>query len=144
MSRAPLLRRDSAPPGPMPVRLSLPPTIDRSTEARDPGLRLRRGQRAARPRSPLHQRLALVVADQTVRQVASATGLHAETVRRYLRGQSPSVEFLAGFCRAYDVNGHWLLTGEGAPFVEEMSAEALRVSSASALLRTLADRFERS
>lgn len=59
----------------------------------------------------LWRRLLVVIGSGTVLQVAQATGHHRETVRRYVAGQWPSTEFLAAVCRAYNVNGDWLLTG---------------------------------
>lgn len=147
MTRAPSLRRSHQALGhQFPAALALPPdSKSRSCEVnaanrKSPRLRLLRGD--VRAGGPLHQRLAAVAGDRSVKQVAAATGLNPETVRRYLRGQAPSAEFLAALCRAYGVNGHWLLTGEGAAFLHDSSADALRRSSASALLRTLADRLE--
>ena len=66
-------------------------------------------------RARLVRRLLLVVDNQTVLEIALATGHHRETVRRYVAGQWPSAEFLADVCRAYNVNGDWLLTGRGKP-----------------------------
>lgn len=64
-------------------------------------------------RARLVRRLLVVINSDNVCQVALATGHHRETVRRYIAGQWPSAEFLAAVCRAYHVNGHWLLTGRG-------------------------------
>lgn len=48
-------------------------------------------------------------------ELAERMNLHPETVRRYLRGQKPAPEFLAGICRELDVSPAWLLLGEGEP-----------------------------
>ena len=48
-------------------------------------------------------------------ELAEKMGLHPETVRRYLRGQKPAPEFLAGICRVLEVSPAWLLLGEGEP-----------------------------
>ena len=42
------------------------------------------------------------------------TGVHHETVRRYLRKGEPSFRFLAAFCRAFDVSADWIITGLGS------------------------------
>lgn len=46
-------------------------------------------------------------------ELAERMNLHPETVRRYLRGQKPAPEFLAGICRELGVSPRWLLLGEG-------------------------------
>lgn len=63
--------------------------------------------------SSLHDRLREVVGDRTYRALADLTGQHPETVRRYMQGQAPSVEFLAAVCSALGVSADWLLTGRG-------------------------------
>lgn len=47
-------------------------------------------------------------------ELAERMNLHPETVRRYLRGQKPSPEFLAGICRELNVSAQWLLLGQGS------------------------------
>ena len=63
--------------------------------------------------SALHDRLREVAGDRTYRAVGDLTGHHPETVRRYMQGQAPSVEFLAAVCAALGVSADWLLTGRG-------------------------------
>ena len=50
--------------------------------------------------SPLHERLLAAVGDRTYRRVGEITSTHPETVRRYLQGQAPSVEFVMSLCSA--------------------------------------------
>lgn len=64
--------------------------------------------------STLHDRLLSAVGDRSCGQIARITRTHPETTRRYLRGQSPSVEFVIAFSEALNVNPTWLLTGRGA------------------------------
>lgn len=56
-----------------------------------------------------------------------------------MQGQSPSVEFLTNFCEALEINGSWLLTGEGPMHGHEIRPHALRTSDAPDLLRALSD-----
>jgi len=51
----------------------------------------------------------------SVAAVSRATGFHPETVRRYVRGQAPSAEFLAALVDRMGVNPEWLLCGRGHP-----------------------------
>jgi len=92
--------------------------------------------------SPLHERLLSIVGDQTYRSIAQRTGASPETVRRYLQGQAPSVDFLSAICDTYDINANWLFTGEGARNNVEQRAETLRASSPAELLAAIADALE--
>jgi hypothetical protein len=59
------------------------------------------------------ERLTLAADWKPFADVAGRTGFHAETVRRYLRTGRFPVQFLAAFCRAYEVEPRWMLFGEG-------------------------------
>lgn len=98
----------------------------------------------------LHERLTSVAASRTYRALGELTNTHPETVRRYMQGQSPGVEFLAALCAALGVNADWLLTGRGPMKVADVRAHALRdanpteLHSAMALTITmLTERLER-
>lgn len=84
-----------------------------------------------------------VVGRSTFRAVADATGLNSETVRRYMQGQAPSVEFLAALCSVYDVNAQWLLTGRGPIRQSDSRAHALREANPAELLSAIAEALER-
>lgn len=92
--------------------------------------------------SPLHERLLSVIGDQTYRSIAKRTRSSSETVRRYLQGQAPSVEFLAAICDEFDLNANWLFTGEGARSNADQRAQTLRASSPAELLAAIADALE--
>lgn len=98
----------------------------------------------------LHERLSFVASGRTYRSLSELTQTHPETVRRYLQGQSPSVEFLAALCRALGINADWLLTGRGPVRVDEVRAHALREANPTELhaamastISTLVDRVDR-
>ena len=93
--------------------------------------------------SPLHERILAVIGDRTYRSIGQVTEHNAETVRRYLQGQAPSVEFLVALCTRFDVNAHWLITGHGAMKYSETMAEALRSANPAELLSAVADALER-
>ena len=57
-------------------------------------------------------RMKRVVGGTTRRTIAERTGVHPETVRRYLNDGRPSAFFIAALCRAYDMAPGWLLLGE--------------------------------
>lgn len=63
--------------------------------------------------SNLHDRLLQIVGHLTFAQLGEITGSHPETVRRFMRGQTPKPEFLAALCTELGVNGDWLLAGRG-------------------------------
>lgn len=98
----------------------------------------------------LHERLTSVASGKTYRSIGDLTATHPETVRRYLQGQSPSVEFLAALCRGLGINADWLLTGRGPTRVEEVRAHALREANPTELhaamastISVLVDRVDR-
>lgn len=93
--------------------------------------------------SPLHDRLRAAVGDKTYRQVADLTGTNAETTRRYMLGQPPSVEFLAALAAGLSLNAEWLLTGRGPMHRGEVRAHALQEANAHELLHAVADTLER-
>lgn len=100
--------------------------------------------------SGLHERLLEVAGDRTYRALADLTGQNAETVRRYMQGQSPSVEFLAAVCGTLGVSADWLLTGQGPMRLAEARRQALAhvnpgelLSAVAASLEALTDRVER-
>lgn len=100
--------------------------------------------------SGLHDRMVAVVGQRTFRHVGKLTDTHHETVRRYLSGQAPSVEFIAQLAASLGINGHWLLTGQGPMRSSEVRAHALKQADASELLsamaatiESLADRLDR-
>ncbi len=64
----------------------------------------------------LHSRICKLCRPYAISQVALLTGTNPETARRYLRGlSSPSPEFLAALCEAFDVSADWVLRGIGTP-----------------------------
>ncbi len=100
--------------------------------------------------SPLHERLLASVGDRTYRRVGELTNTHPETVRRYLQGQSPSVDFVMSLCSALSISGQWLLTGEGPMSAADAKAHALQqanpgelLSAIAGTLDTLSDRLDR-
>lgn len=47
------------------------------------------------------------------RRIGQMTGHNHETVRRYMTGQVPSVEFVGALCTSLNVSADWLLLGRG-------------------------------
>lgn len=88
--------------------------------------------------SPLHERLLAATGDRTYRKVGEMTGTHPETVRRYLQGQSPSVEFVTALCSALSISGEWLLTGEGPMRASDAKQHALSQADPGELLKAIA------
>jgi transcriptional regulator with XRE-family HTH domain len=89
--------------------------------------------------STLHDRLAIAAGSRTYKQLSDLTGTHPETVRRYMLGQSPSVDFLASLCNGMEINASWLLTGRGPMRVEDLRTETLSQADPSELLNAVAD-----
>ena len=90
----------------------------------------------------LHDRLSAAAGELTYRAISDMTGVHAETVRRYMQGQSPSIEFVAKLCGALGISGEWMLTGKGPMREADTRSHALREANPVELLSAMAGRIE--
>jgi len=88
--------------------------------------------------SDLHARLISAAGERTCRELGELTGVHPETVRRYMNGQSPSVEFLTGLCAALGLSGTWMLTGHGPMHAADAKRAALGEAEAPELMSAMA------
>ena len=93
--------------------------------------------------SALTERLLAAAGDRTYRSLADLTGTNAETVRRYMQGQAPSVEFLAALCTALGINEQWLISGRGPMRANQLKSHVLKDASPSELLSAMAGTIER-
>lgn len=98
----------------------------------------------------LHDRLSSAAGNMSYRKIARLTGVHAETARRYMQGQSPSVEFIQAFCEQLGVAPAWLLMGRGPMREDQVTAYALRntepgelLAAVGGVLQSMAERIER-
>lgn len=95
----------------------------------------------------IHSRLRMAADGKSFRKLAQVTGLNAETVRRYMQGQTPSVLFLSNFCTSLGVSANWLLTGDGPMYAKDIQREAMGEMDAGELMSAMADQvhhlFER-
>lgn len=90
----------------------------------------------------LHDRLVAAVGKRSYRALSELTATHPETVRRYMHGQAPSVQFVSHLCRALGISGDWLLTGRGPMRIEDTKAHALRQAELSELLAAVTASLE--
>lgn len=102
-----------------------------------------RGNSVAVETSALHERIHATVGDRTYRSIGQITGHNPETVRRYLQGLAPSVEFLAALSARFDVSAHWLMTGHGAMKYSDAKSHALKEANPAELLSAVAEALER-
>lgn len=93
--------------------------------------------------SPLHERLRTIAGQRSYRVLGDLTGQNVETVRRYMLGQSPSVEFVSSLCASLGINGHWVLTGRGPIRASDIRSDALSSSTPADLLSAIAGALER-
>lgn len=91
----------------------------------------------------LHDRLRVVAGQRSYRALGDLTGQNTETVRRYMLGASPSIEFVAAMCSRFGINADWMLTGRGAMHDKENRRHALNTSSPADLLAAVAGALER-
>ncbi len=92
--------------------------------------------------STLHERLMLVVGTRTYRALGDLTGIHPETVRRYMQGQAPSIEFVSRLCASMRLNPEWMLLGKGPQKAADLRVETLRGADPSELLAAIAKTLE--
>ena len=86
----------------------------------------------------LHDRLLTAVGDRTNRRIGDMTSTHPETVRRYLTGHAPSVDFISRLAHELGLNLNWLLTGRGPMRMAEIKPRALKEANATDLLTHVA------
>jgi transcriptional regulator with XRE-family HTH domain len=92
--------------------------------------------------SLLHHRLRQAIGTRSYREVGELTRVHAETVRRYMTGQTPSTEFVIEVAEATGVNVGWLLTGDGPMYRKDVKLHALRDANPTELLHAVAQTLE--
>ena len=63
----------------------------------------------------LSVRVAQACGRLSIRRLARLTGMNAESVRRYRRGDKPSALFLLRLCGVLHLSAEWVLTGRGRP-----------------------------
>lgn len=90
----------------------------------------------------LHDRMKTIVGKTTFRALGQATNHNPETVRRYMSGQAPSVDFLSALVGAYAVNADWLLTGRGPMDSAAVRTDALSKADPNELMAAIANRME--
>lgn len=95
------------------------------------------------PGERLHDRIQLAVGDRTYKRIGDLTNTHPETVRRYLQGHAPSVDFVTRLAATLGLNINWILTGRGPMRLAEMKPAALREANATDLLTHVALAIER-
>ena len=68
---------------------------------------------AARPawERQLLARIKWAAGSVTIKEIGDRTGVHPETVRRYLANGRPTAYFVAAFCRTMGMPLEWLLYG---------------------------------
>lgn len=70
----------------------------------------------------MRARLAQLTKGKSRTDIARLTGTSLTNVSRYLKDTRMPAEFCAALVKALDVNPAWLLTGEGTPFVSDITA----------------------
>jgi hypothetical protein len=92
----------------------------------------------------VHARLREVFGENLVyRAIATSVQMHPETVRRQMTRAAPTVDLLRRLADEYDLNLHWLLTGEGPMFYADLASFTLRNTPIRALIDEVRERFER-
>lgn len=66
--------------------------------------------------NPVCARLVDVQGQLSNKAFAEKLGISQSTLFNYLRGRIPPADFVSHVCKLLDINGHWLLTGEGLKY----------------------------
>ena len=93
--------------------------------------------------SPLHERLHTAAGKRTFKALSQLTDTHPETVRRYMSGQSPSIEFITQFCSALGICADWLCSGRGPMRLSDQLRHALGEAGPSDLLTAMSGCVDR-
>lgn len=73
-------------------------------------------------------------------KTAEKTGIPRSTLETYLTGKAtPKADRLAAICYAANVNGHWLLTGNGEPEIHKADGRAQQSINTDAFSRSIAE-----
>lgn len=91
----------------------------------------------------LTMRIRMATRGHTGRQVAAIVGMNHETVRRYLKGANPSIEFIKQVCVHYGVLADWLVLGDGPRTREDLKDELLEGLDSERFAEAWAERFTR-
>ncbi len=90
-------------------------------------------------------RMLSVVGDSTLRDVAADCGIHRETARRYLHGQTPpSLVFVAVFADRYGISLEWLMCGRGPMYRSMLRQHHLAEASIQDVCMALGAGVERA
>lgn len=91
----------------------------------------------------LHERLKAAAGRRTYRELSALTQTHHESVRRYMTGQPPTLEYVSTLCAALGINGEWMLTGRGPMHTGDVKTHALKQANPAELLSAVAATLER-
>ncbi|MEE9311569.1 MAG: helix-turn-helix transcriptional regulator [Planctomycetota bacterium] len=79
--------------------------------------------------SQVRERLRVLVKDRSQSDLARKTNTLVSTVNRYLKSTKIPAEFCAAVINGLGVNPAWLMTGEGTPFLADVSAGTSEMAS---------------
>jgi hypothetical protein len=94
----------------------------------------------------LAERLSAATEPYSYREIALRTGCHQESVRRWLRGSGSDLpaHFIVSVCRTFEINPHWLMSGEGTPSATHTSNQLLGRCAVSDLFAEVVIRLRRA
>ncbi|MBL0927834.1 MAG: helix-turn-helix domain-containing protein [Phycisphaerales bacterium] len=90
----------------------------------------------------ISRRLLQALGTRSARDIALLTGFSAETIRRYLSGRSPSLQFVVALATRSDISLGWLLLGRLPQRRSQATAHAISQASFTELFKVLIERLE--
>ncbi len=91
----------------------------------------------------LHDRLREAAGHRSYRHIGELTDTHPETVRRYMQGQAPGIEFITAFVNGLGLSAEWLISGRGPMRAGELKSHHLNHANAPELLNAMANTIEK-
>lgn len=79
-------------------------------------------------RESIRSRLQQLVDTHTQAEIARRTAAAPPAIHRYLHGAKVPADFCAALVKEFGVNPAWLLSGEGAPYLSDVSAGTQRMA----------------
>jgi hypothetical protein len=117
---------------------------DRDSTPTQADLALATGAPIEEPAPPTIQlRLGQVLQGLRYVDISQMTGVHPETVRRYLTKTSPSIEFVSAVAQHQGVSLDWLLLGRGPQRTIDVARVHLASAPLTELIAMVEQRLER-
>lgn len=91
--------------------------------------------------SAITRRVRVCVGSVAIAEVARRVAVHPETVRRYLNGQPPSIEFVQSLASRFGISLSWLMAGRGPMMERDVLMHTLSTATPLQLCQALGEKM---